>query len=168
MAIPSDASYRLWGKDKAPTNVLLHIDNGRSYSVLVNSAKGILFLFHGWSEVVVQLGLKKGSLLVFNPLDATTFKTWLTSALCRFSVIPEFILPKLYTYTSTDFNVASFSKGIDVVVHQFHLEARCYMVFTKLFGNFFRLTIFSKNCVELNFTGVDVQKASLHFFCFFI
>ncbi|KAF5798390.1 hypothetical protein HanRHA438_Chr07g0302851 [Helianthus annuus] len=142
LPIPSDAAYRLW-------------------------AKGKLFLFHGWFEVVVQLGLKKGSLLVFNPLDATTFKvsyfidgvignsywTWLTSASCRFSVIPEFILPNCYAYTSTDVNAviyignnmfdvkiqtiggqAGFSKGIDVVVHQFHLEAGCYMVFAKLFG----------------------------------
>ncbi|MFS7941684.1 hypothetical protein Hanom_Chr06g00479141 [Helianthus anomalus] len=96
--------------------------------------------------------------------------TWLTSTSCRFSVIPESILPKCYAYTSTDVNaviyIGWFLKGIDVVVHQFHLDAGCYMMFTKLFGNFFRLTVFGRNCVELNFTDVDVQTVSLHFFCF--
>ncbi|KAJ0913442.1 putative transcription factor B3-Domain family [Helianthus annuus] len=106
------------GTDKTPTNVLLHTEDGRSFIVFINEAKGKLFLFHGWSNVVIHLRLKKGCLVIINPVDSTTFKlsyfvdgvsrssfwTSLASTSSHFSVIPDCILPKCYNYTSNDVN----------------------------------------------------------------
>ncbi|MFS7934468.1 hypothetical protein Hanom_Chr05g00391881 [Helianthus anomalus] len=141
------------------------------------------FFFNGWSQVVLDLGLKQENLLVFNPVNATTFKisyfidgvlgssfsTWLTSADSHFSVIPKAIVAKYCGYTSTNVNATiyiankmfdvkierirgqvGFTKGLDVVVDQFLLDSGCYLIFMKLFGNFFRLIVFVKNRVELN------------------
>ncbi|KAJ0901262.1 putative transcription factor B3-Domain family [Helianthus annuus] len=72
------------------------------------------FFFHGWSNVVKHLHLKKGCLVLFNPVEFSTFKithfidgviqssfwTSLLSTTCNFIVIPESILPNYYDYTS--------------------------------------------------------------------
>ncbi|KAJ0832081.1 putative transcription factor B3-Domain family [Helianthus annuus] len=175
-AIPSDAACKLWGTDKAPTNVLLQTEDGRTFIVCLSEAKGKLFLFHGWSNVVIHLRLKKGCLVIFNPVDCTTFKLrYFVDGVSRSSiwtslVIPDCILPKCYDYTSNDlistiyignktFHIKiemvdgklGFTNGIDVIVSQFQLETGCYLVFTKCFGNYFRLRIFGKNGVEKNF-----------------
>ncbi|MFS7930090.1 putative transcription factor B3-Domain family [Helianthus anomalus] len=116
LAIPSDVASKLWGDDKAPTNVLIQSEDGRTFNVSLSEAKGRHFFFHGWSNVVIHLRLKKGCLVVFNPVDYTTFKvtyfingvsrssfwTSLLSTTYHFTVIPECILPKSYDYTSND------------------------------------------------------------------
>ncbi|KAJ0466403.1 hypothetical protein HanPSC8_Chr14g0595811 [Helianthus annuus] len=52
----------------------------------------------------------------------------------------------------------NFTNGIDVIFSQLQLEAGCYLLFTKCFGNYFHLRIFGKNGVEKNFTDVDVEE----------
>ncbi|MFS7929836.1 putative DNA-binding pseudobarrel domain superfamily [Helianthus anomalus] len=37
---------------------------------------GSYFFFRGWSKVVEHLGLTQGCLVVFIPVDPTTFKLW--------------------------------------------------------------------------------------------
>ncbi|KAF5782992.1 hypothetical protein HanXRQr2_Chr11g0502711 [Helianthus annuus] len=55
LAIPSNAACKLWGTDKAPTNVLIQTEDGRTFNVCLSEAKGKLFFFHGWSNVVIHL-----------------------------------------------------------------------------------------------------------------
>ncbi|KAM0071001.1 putative transcription factor B3-Domain family [Helianthus debilis subsp. tardiflorus] len=74
LSIPSDAACKLWGADKAPINVMIHTDDGRIFNVCLSENKGNLFFFLGWSNVTQHLRLSKGCLVVFNPLDCTTFK----------------------------------------------------------------------------------------------
>ncbi|KAF5810779.1 putative transcription factor B3-Domain family [Helianthus annuus] len=74
MSIPSDAACKLWGVGKAPTNVMIHTDDGRIFNVWLSEPKGNLFFFQGWSKVTQHLRLSEGCLVVFNPLDCTTFK----------------------------------------------------------------------------------------------
>ncbi|KAM0058141.1 putative transcription factor B3-Domain family [Helianthus debilis subsp. tardiflorus] len=74
MALPSDTAAKLWGVDKAPTNVLIETEDGRTFIVFISEAKGKFFLFNGWSDVVTHLGLKTGCLVILNPLDSTRFK----------------------------------------------------------------------------------------------
>ncbi|KAJ0503110.1 putative transcription factor B3-Domain family [Helianthus annuus] len=116
LCIPDDAAYKLWGVDKGPTNVMIHTQDGRVFNVSLSAAKGKLFLFHGWSNVVEHLSLTKGCLVVFNPVSSTTFKltsyvdgvsrgsfwTYLLPPSSHFYVIPESILPKVYEYSSND------------------------------------------------------------------
>ncbi|KAF5805183.1 putative transcription factor B3-Domain family [Helianthus annuus] len=116
LAIPSDAASKLWGNDKAPTNVLIQSQDGRTFNVSLSEAKGKHFFFHGWSNVVKHLQLKKGCLVLFNPVDFSTFKvthfidgviqssfwTSLLSTTSNFIVIPETILPNFHDYTSND------------------------------------------------------------------
>ncbi|KAM0024276.1 putative transcription factor B3-Domain family [Helianthus debilis subsp. tardiflorus] len=116
LSIPSDAACKLWGVDKAPTNVMIHTEDGRIFNVSLSESKGKLFFFHGWSNVVIHLRLTKGCLVVFNLVDCTTFKvtyfldgvsrssfwTYLLPTSSHFYVIPECILPKTYDYTSND------------------------------------------------------------------
>ncbi|KAF5756077.1 putative transcription factor B3-Domain family [Helianthus annuus] len=115
LCIPSDAACKLWGVDKAPTNVMIHTDDGRIFNVWLSESKGIFFFFQGWSNVTQDLGLSQGCLVVFNPLDCTTFKvsyfldgvsgssfwTCLLHTSSHFYVIPEVILPKTFN-TSID------------------------------------------------------------------
>ncbi|KAJ0515620.1 hypothetical protein HanRHA438_Chr10g0479551 [Helianthus annuus] len=87
-------------------------------------------------------------------------------------------MPKCYDYTSNDiistihignkmFHIkietvdgkVGFTNGIDVIVSQIQLEAGFYLLFTKIFGNYFHLEIFGKNGVEKNFDEVDVDEA---------
>ncbi|KAJ0770418.1 hypothetical protein HanPI659440_Chr07g0257191 [Helianthus annuus] len=129
-AIPSDVADTLWGTNQAPTNVLLCFEDGRSFTVIVKEAKGKFFAFRD--------GLK------------------------LFCVIPEVVV-NYYVRTSTDvgatifiankmFDVkiqrigdhVGFTKGLDVVVDQFLLGGGCYLVFTKLLGNFYRMRVFGK------------------------
>ncbi|KAM0033489.1 putative transcription factor B3-Domain family [Helianthus debilis subsp. tardiflorus] len=179
-AIPSDDASKLWGNDKAPTNILIQSEDGRTFNVSLSEAKGKHF-FHGWSNVVKHLRLKEGCLVVFNPLDYTTFKityfidgvssssfwTSLLSTTSHFTLIPESILPKFFDYTSNDiisiidignkifhvkietlYGKVGFTIGIDAFVSLFQLEAGCYLLFTRGFGNYFHLRIFSKNGVD--------------------
>ncbi|MFS7925860.1 putative transcription factor B3-Domain family [Helianthus anomalus] len=69
-----DAVCKLWGVYKGPTNVLIHTEDGRLFNVGLSAYKGKIFFFHGWSNVVEHLRLTKGCLVVFNPIDSTTFK----------------------------------------------------------------------------------------------
>ncbi|KAJ0735311.1 putative DNA-binding pseudobarrel domain superfamily [Helianthus annuus] len=115
-AIPSNVACKLWGTDKAPTNVLMQTEDDRTFNACLSEAKGKLFFLHGWSNVVIHLRLTKGCLVIFNPVDCTTFKltyfldgvsrssfwTYLASTTSHFIVIPECILPKCYDYTSND------------------------------------------------------------------
>ncbi|KAJ0605990.1 putative transcription factor B3-Domain family [Helianthus annuus] len=116
LCIPDDAVCKLWGVYKGPTNVMIHTQDGREFNVCLSGAKGKLFLFHGWSNVVEHLSLTKGCLVVFNPISSTTFKltsyvdgvsrgsfwTYLLPPSSHFYVIPESILPKVYQYSSND------------------------------------------------------------------
>ncbi|KAJ0795344.1 putative transcription factor B3-Domain family [Helianthus annuus] len=116
LSIPDDAASKLWGVDKGPTNVMIHIEDGRDFNVFLSASKGKLFFFHGWSNVVEHLGLTQGCLVVFNPLDHATFKlttyqngvsrgsfwTYMLPPSCNFYVIPECIFPKIYDFSSND------------------------------------------------------------------
>ncbi|KAJ0557228.1 putative transcription factor B3-Domain family [Helianthus annuus] len=116
LSIPDDVAVKLCGVDKGPINVIIHIEDDRLFNVSLSAAKGKLFFFHGWSNVVEHLRLTKGCLVVFNPLDCTTFKltyfvggvsrgsfwTYLLPPSSIFYVIPECILPKYYDYSSND------------------------------------------------------------------
>ncbi|KAM0007864.1 putative DNA-binding pseudobarrel domain superfamily [Helianthus debilis subsp. tardiflorus] len=108
MVLPSDAATKLWGVDKAPTNVLIETEDRRTFIVFISEAKGKFFLFNGWSDIVTHLGLKTGCLVISNPLDSTRFKlTYFlngVSPTCFWTsmVIPECILPKSHDYTSSD------------------------------------------------------------------
>ncbi|KAM0025637.1 hypothetical protein Hdeb2414_s0021g00576901 [Helianthus debilis subsp. tardiflorus] len=73
-AIPSDATAKMWGVDKGPTNVLIEIDDGRTFVVFISAARGKFFLFNGWSDVVTHLRFQTGALVILNPLDSTIFK----------------------------------------------------------------------------------------------
>ncbi|KAJ0489242.1 putative transcription factor B3-Domain family [Helianthus annuus] len=178
LSIPDYVAVKLWGVDKGPTNVIIHIEDGRLFNVSLNAAKGKLFFFHGWSNVVEHLRLTKGCLVVFN--FRGSFWTYLLPPSSNFYVIPECILPKYYDYSSNDvistvlldnktFNVVietsdgkvGFTVGIDVIVNQLQLKAGCFLLFTKAFGNFFHLKIFGKNGVEMNFPDVDVDEADV-------
>ncbi|KAF5760380.1 putative transcription factor B3-Domain family [Helianthus annuus] len=74
MCIPDDAACKLWGVYKGPTNVSIHTEDGRLFNVGLSASKGKIFFFHGWSKVVEHLRLTIGCLVVFNPIDSTTFK----------------------------------------------------------------------------------------------
>ncbi|MFS8035024.1 putative transcription factor B3-Domain family [Helianthus anomalus] len=116
MALPSDAATKLWGVDKAPTNVLIEIEDGRTFIVFISEAKGKFFLVNGWSDVVTHLGLKTDCLVTLTPLDSTRFKltyfvnglsptcfwTFIVHTPSHFIVIPECILLKSHDYTFTD------------------------------------------------------------------
>ncbi|KAF5764020.1 putative transcription factor B3-Domain family [Helianthus annuus] len=119
MCIPDDAASKLWGVYKGPTNVSIHTEDGRLFNVGLSASKGKIFFFHGWSKVVEHLRLTIGCLVLFNPIDSTTFKltsfvdgvshttfwTYLLPPSSQFYVIPECILPKHYDYSSNDAEV---------------------------------------------------------------
>ncbi|KAJ0749976.1 putative transcription factor B3-Domain family [Helianthus annuus] len=100
----------------APTNVHIETDDGRKFTVYISEAKGIFFLFHGWSDVITHLGIKAGTFVIFTPLDSTTFKlTYCVnglSSICfwssivatpsQFTVIPDSVLSKSHDYTVAD------------------------------------------------------------------
>ncbi|MFS7977875.1 putative transcription factor B3-Domain family [Helianthus anomalus] len=100
----------------APTNALIETEDGRKFIVFVSEAKGMFFLFNGWSDVVTHLGLKTGCFVIFTPMDSTSFKlTYIVngvSSTCfwtsmlptssHFTVIPDCILPKSHDYTCSD------------------------------------------------------------------
>ncbi|KAM0068403.1 hypothetical protein Hdeb2414_s0002g00072771 [Helianthus debilis subsp. tardiflorus] len=86
-------------------------------------------------------------------------------------------MPKFFDYTSNDiisiidignkifhFKIETldgkvgFSIGIDVIVNLFQLETGYYLIFSRGFGNYFHLTIFGKNGVEINFADVEVDE----------
>ncbi|KAL9996402.1 putative transcription factor B3-Domain family [Helianthus debilis subsp. tardiflorus] len=116
MCVPDAAVCKLWGVYKCPTNVDIHTEDGRVFNVGLSAAKGKIFFFHGWSKVVEHLRLTIGCLVLFNPIDSTTFKltyfvdgvsnstfwTYLLPTSSQFYVIPECILPKHYDYSSND------------------------------------------------------------------
>ncbi|XP_035832885.1 uncharacterized protein LOC118481757 [Helianthus annuus] len=100
----------------APTNVHIETDNGRKFTVYISEAKGIFFLFHGWSDVITHLRIKAGTFVIFTPLDSITFKiTYCVnglSSICfwssivatpsQFTVIPDSVLSKSHDYTVAD------------------------------------------------------------------
>ncbi|KAJ0621015.1 hypothetical protein HanIR_Chr01g0003851 [Helianthus annuus] len=47
LSIPDDAASKLWGVDKGPTNVMIHIEDGRDFNVFLSASKGKL-LFFSW------------------------------------------------------------------------------------------------------------------------
>ncbi|KAF5806874.1 hypothetical protein HanXRQr2_Chr05g0226701 [Helianthus annuus] len=115
LSIPSDVACKLWGVDKAPTNVMIHTDDGQIFNVWLTESKGNFFFFQGWSDATQHLRPSKGCLAVFNPLDCITFKvtyfldgvsgssfwTYLLRTSSHFYVIPEVIMPKTFN-TSID------------------------------------------------------------------
>ncbi|KAJ0893392.1 putative transcription factor B3-Domain family [Helianthus annuus] len=149
LCIPDDAVCKLWGVYKGPTNVMIHTEDGREFNVSLSGAKGKLFLFHGWSNVVEHLSLTKGCLVVFNPISSTTFKltsyvdgvsrgsfwTYLLPPSSHFYVIPESILPKVDQYSSNDV-ISTVMLG---------------------FGNFFLLKVFGENGLEVDFSDIDIE-----------
>ncbi|KAJ0753440.1 putative transcription factor B3-Domain family [Helianthus annuus] len=158
LSIPTDVERKLWGVDKGPTNVMIQIEDDSMFNVSLSESKGLLFFFHGWSNVVKHLRLTRGSLVV----------------------IPECILVKNNDYSSNDviftvmidnktFHViietadgkVGFTVGLDVIVSQLQLEAGSFLLFTKYFGNFFHLKFFRKNGVEMNFPDVEVDEADV-------
>ncbi|MFS7984223.1 putative transcription factor B3-Domain family [Helianthus anomalus] len=74
MALPSDATTKLWGVYKARTNVLIETDDEHKFMVYISEAKGMFFLFNDWSDVITHLGIKSGCFVIFTPLDSTRFK----------------------------------------------------------------------------------------------
>ncbi|MFS8001664.1 hypothetical protein Hanom_Chr13g01192971 [Helianthus anomalus] len=54
-AIPSDVASKLWGNDKAPTNVLIQSEDGRTFWCFFKRIKRKVFLFHGWSNTTFKL-----------------------------------------------------------------------------------------------------------------
>ncbi|KAF5790872.1 putative transcription factor B3-Domain family [Helianthus annuus] len=132
LSIPTDAARKLWGVDKGPTNVMIQTEDGSMFNVSLSESKGLLFFFHGWSNVVKHLRLTRGSLVVFNPVDSTTFKvtyfldgvsgscfwTYLLHPSSQFYVIPECILVKNNDYSSNDviFTVMIDNKTFHVII----------------------------------------------------
>ncbi|KAJ0434568.1 hypothetical protein HanPSC8_Chr17g0781051 [Helianthus annuus] len=175
LSIPDDAACKLWGVNKGPTNVMIHTEDGRVFNVSLSESKGKLFFFHVFNPVnstTFKLtyfldGVSRGS-----------FWTYLLPQSSHFYVIPECILPKIYDYSSNDvistiiidnktFNVAietsdstvGFTIGIGIIVSQLQLEAGCFLLFTKAFGNFFHLIFFfGKYGVEMSFPDLDVDE----------
>ncbi|KAJ0585812.1 putative transcription factor B3-Domain family [Helianthus annuus] len=162
LCIPDDAVCKLWGVYKGPTNVMIHTQDGREFNVCLSGAKGKLFLFHGWSNVVEHLSLTKGCLVVFNPVSSTTFKltsyvdgvsrgsfwTYLLPPSSHFYVIPESILPKVYEYSSND------------VISTVMLGNKIFNVAIETsdgFGNFFLLKVFGENGLEVDFSDLDIE-----------
>ncbi|KAJ0434143.1 hypothetical protein HanIR_Chr17g0878101 [Helianthus annuus] len=45
LSIPDDAASKLWGVDKGPTNVMIHIEDGRDFNVFLSASKEKLFFF---------------------------------------------------------------------------------------------------------------------------
>ncbi|KAM0048061.1 putative transcription factor B3-Domain family [Helianthus debilis subsp. tardiflorus] len=164
LSIPSDAACKLWGVDKGPTNVMIHTDDGRIFNVFLSESKGNLFFFHGWSNVTQHLGLSKGCLVVFNPLDCTTFKlthfidgvsgssfwTYLLRTSSHFCVIPEVILPKTF---STSIDLIS-----TIMIHNNPFHVRIETDDGK-FGFTVGIDVIylEKNGVEKNFLDVEVD-----------
>ncbi|KAJ0663416.1 putative transcription factor B3-Domain family [Helianthus annuus] len=157
LAIPSDAASKMWDNDNSPKNVIIQSHDGRKFNVSLSEAKGKHFFFHGWSNVVKHLQLKKGCLVLFNPVDLSIFKV--THFIdCD---IPESILANYFDYTANDiisiidvgnkifhvkietlFGKVGFSIGFDVIV----LE------------NYFHLRILGKNGVEINYSDVQLEE----------
>ncbi|KAM0057803.1 hypothetical protein Hdeb2414_s0005g00162721 [Helianthus debilis subsp. tardiflorus] len=107
-------------------------------------------------------------------VSSSSFWTSLLPTTSHFTLIPESILPKFFDYTSNDrisiidignkiFHAkietvdgkVGFTIGIDAIFSLFQLEAGCYLLFTRGFGNYFHLRIFGKNDVEINFADVE-------------
>ncbi|MFS7944906.1 hypothetical protein Hanom_Chr06g00517741 [Helianthus anomalus] len=170
LAIPSDIACKLWGKDKAPTNVLIQSEDGRTFNVSLREAKGKhIFSMVDYTTFKVTYFI--------DGVSRSSFWTSLVSTTSHFSVIPKCILPKSYDYISNDiistinignktFHVKTetvdgkvgFTNGIDVIVAQFQLEAGCYLLFTIFFGKYFHVRTFGKNGVENNFADVNVEE----------
>ncbi|KAM0033425.1 putative transcription factor B3-Domain family [Helianthus debilis subsp. tardiflorus] len=116
LAIPSDTASKIWDNDNAPKNVVIQSHDGRKFNVSISEAKGKHFFFHGWSNVVKHLQLKKGCLVLFNPIDLSIFKvthfidcvfqssfwTSLLSTKSNFIDIPESILTNYFDYMADD------------------------------------------------------------------
>uniref|UniRef100_A0A251VFT6 DNA-binding pseudobarrel domain-containing protein n=2 Tax=Helianthus annuus TaxID=4232 RepID=A0A251VFT6_HELAN len=99
LSIPDDAAVKLWGVDKGPTNVIIHTEDDRLFNLSLSAAKGKLFFFHGGSNVVEHLRLTKGCLLVFNPVDSTTFKlTYFVDGVSRGSFWTYLLPPSSHFY----------------------------------------------------------------------
>ncbi|KAF5764783.1 putative transcription factor B3-Domain family [Helianthus annuus] len=167
LAIPLDAASKLWGNDKAPKNVMIQTQDGRKFNVSLSEAKGKHFFFHGWSNVVKHLKLKKGCLVLFNSVDLSIFKltpfidgvfqsSFWTSLLPTTS---NFIATKSFTSRlKRFFGKVGFSIGFDVIVNLFQLEAGCYLIFTRGFANYFHLRIIGKNGVEINYADIQLDE----------
>ncbi|KAF5768806.1 putative transcription factor B3-Domain family [Helianthus annuus] len=99
LSIQDDVASKLWGVDKGPINVLIHTEDGRVYNVFLSASKGKLFFFHGWSNVVEHLGLTKGCLVVFNPVDFSTFQlTYFVDGVSRGSFWIYLLPPSSHFY----------------------------------------------------------------------
>ncbi|KAJ0608032.1 putative transcription factor B3-Domain family [Helianthus annuus] len=161
LSIPDDAASKLWGVDKYPTNVMIHIEDGRDFNVFLSASKGKIFFFHGWSNVVEHLGLTQGCLVVFNPLDHATFKlttyqngvsrgsfwTYMLPSSCNFYLIPECILPKIYDFSSNDVTstvmIDNQTFNVSIVTND---------------GKVGFSAVFGKNGVEITYPNLDFHE----------
>ncbi|MFS7959763.1 hypothetical protein Hanom_Chr08g00694971 [Helianthus anomalus] len=95
LAIPSDVACKLWGKDKAPTNVLIQSEDDRTFNVSLREAKGKhIFSMVDYTTFKVTYFI--------DGVSRSSFWTSLVSTTSHFSVIPKCILPKSYDYISND------------------------------------------------------------------
>ncbi|KAJ0569328.1 putative transcription factor B3-Domain family [Helianthus annuus] len=161
LSVPDDAASKLWGVDNGPTNVMIHIEDGRDFNVFLSASKGKLFFFHGWSNVVEHLGLTQGCLVVFNPLDHATFKlttyqngvsrgsfwTYMLPPSCNFYLIPECILPKIYDFSSNDVTstvmIDNQTFNVSIVTND---------------GKVGFSAVFGKNGVEITYPNLDFYE----------
>uniref|UniRef100_A0A251SU01 Putative DNA-binding pseudobarrel domain-containing protein n=1 Tax=Helianthus annuus TaxID=4232 RepID=A0A251SU01_HELAN len=99
LCIPDDATCKLWVVYKGPTNVSIHTEDGRLFNVGLSASKGKIFFFHGWSKVVEHLRLTIGCLVVFNPIDSTTFKlTYFVDGVSRGTFWTYLLPPSCHFY----------------------------------------------------------------------
>ncbi|MFS8017183.1 putative transcription factor B3-Domain family [Helianthus anomalus] len=133
MALPSHATTKLWGVYKAPTNVLIETHDGRKFTVYISEAKGIFFLFNGWSDVITHLGIKSGSFVIFTPLDSTTFKlTYFVNGVSSICFCSSMVSTASHLTVRLVFNICIFSYFFIIFI-LFHncLQVLCF------FFNFF-------------------------------
>ncbi|KAM0050421.1 putative DNA-binding pseudobarrel domain superfamily [Helianthus debilis subsp. tardiflorus] len=154
MAIPSDAASKIWDNDNSPKNVIIQSHDGIKFNVSISEAKGKHFFFHGWSNVVKHLQLKKGCLDIPESILANYFDYTADDIISIIDVGNKIFHAKIQTL----FGKVGFSIGFDVIVTLFHLEPGCYLIFTRGFGNYFHLRILRKNGVEINYSDVQLDE----------
>ncbi|MFS7988468.1 hypothetical protein Hanom_Chr11g01035171 [Helianthus anomalus] len=69
LVIPSNVACKLWGTDKAPTNVLIQTEDGRTYNVCFSEAKGKIFFFNGNKTFYIKIETVDGKVDFTNGID---------------------------------------------------------------------------------------------------
>ncbi|MFS7967502.1 hypothetical protein Hanom_Chr09g00786471 [Helianthus anomalus] len=170
LSIPSDAACKLWGVDMGPTNEISSFFYGWSnVTQHLGLPEGCFIVFNPIDCTTFKLTH------FIDGASCSSFWTYLLRTSSHFYVIPEVILPETFSTSidlistiminnnpfhvriETDGGKFGFTVGIDVIVSLLHLEPGCFLIFTKYFGNDFKLKVFGKKCVEKNFLDVDVD-----------